>query len=675
MSALSAINGRFKIGMRIGFGFALVLILLATLAVNVWIAMREVQHDFDTFETISSNALVVEDVAVDFTELRRQVLIYVASGSPEAEKRIAENAREIREALQTVIPKFVSAQRQAQAREIAALTDEYVGNFAKVVELRKQREDAITAKYEPAALNARQKLTEAFDGAMKTGEDTLSAAAGKAQDNLGILRIRVARFIANPTEAGVTSINAALTDLEGSIAAARQAAARSPARDAVEAAAQAVAPLRGMLQTGMRASLEMVEFVNVTNARVAERLSGRINELVDAQKAATAAIAKEVRAGIANDISITIAISAIALGLGLIFSYVIAKGITAPIGGMTGAMTKLADGALDTEVPSLSNKDEIGAMAKAVQVFKDNAIRVKALEEEQKAAEARAAEEKRAAMNALADGFEAKVGGVVTDVSTQASRMQESATQMTATAEETSRQATAVAAASEQASTNVQTVAAATEELSSSISEISRQVTESARMSSKAVDDVGRTSQTVEALANAAQKIGNVVQLISEIASQTNLLALNATIEAARAGEAGKGFAVVASEVKSLASQTARATDEISSQINEIQTATGQSVEAMRSIGETISSMNSIASTIASAVEEQGAATQEIARNVQQAAAGTSEVSSNISGVTRAAEDTGTAASMVQKAAADLGSQAKDLRAAVEQFLSQVRSA
>ncbi|MBL8652990.1 MAG: hypothetical protein JNJ97_02250, partial [Alphaproteobacteria bacterium] len=227
----------------------------------------------------------------------------------------------------------------------------------------------------------------------------------------------------------------------------------------------------------------------------------------------------------------------------------------------------------------------------------------------------------------------------------------------------------------EEASTNVQTVAAATEELSSSISVISRQVTESARMSSKAVDDVGKTSQTVEALANAAQKIGNVVQWITEIASQTNLLALNATIEAARAGEAGKGFAVVASEVKRLASQTARATDEIGAQINEIQSATGQSVEAMRSIGETIASMNSIASTIASAVEEQGAATQEIARNVQQAAAGTSEVSSNISGVTRAAEDTGSAASLVQRAAADLGGQANDLRNAVEQFLRQVRSA
>lgn len=675
MSAFSAINGRFKIGTRIGFGFALVLILLATLAANAWIALREVQHEFDTFETISSNALAVEDVAVDFNELRRQVLVYVASGSPEAEKKIADNAREIRETLQAVIPKFVSAQRQAHAREIAAMTEEYVGNFAKIVELRKQREDAVTAKYEPAALNARQKLTEAFDGAMKTGEDSLSAAAGKSQDNLGILRIRVARFLAGPTEAGVTSINAALTDLEGSIGAARQAAARSPARDAVESAAQAVAPLRGMLQTGMRASLEMTEFVNVTNARVAERLSVRIEELVDAQKSATAAIAKDVRATIATDISITVVLSVVSLVLGLLFAYLIAKGITAPIGGMTGAMTKLAGGELETEVPSLSNKDEVGAMAKAVQVFKDNALKVKALEEEQKAAEARAAREKREAMIALADGFEAKVGGVVTDVSAQATRMQESATQLTATAEETSRQATAVAAASEQASTNVQTVAAATEELSSSISEISRQVTESARMSSKAVDEVGRTSQTVEALSNAAQKIGSVVQLISEIASQTNLLALNATIEAARAGEAGKGFAVVASEVKSLASQTARATEDISSQINEIQAATGQSVEAMRSIGATIASMNSIASTIAAAVEEQGAATNEIARNVQQASAGTSEVSSNITGVTRASEDTGSAASLVQQAATDLGSQASELRRAVEQFLSQVRSA
>jgi methyl-accepting chemotaxis protein len=675
MSALSAINGRFSIGTRIGFGFAIVLALLVVVAGISWNSMTGIQRAFVSFDAISDNALAVEEVNSDMLELRRQVLIYVSTGSPDAQKRVVELGGTIRQSMLTIIPKFVSEERRAIARNIGELNEEYQRNFAKIVELRGQREDAITAKYEPAALNARQKLTEAFDGAMKTGEDTLSAAAGKSQDNLGILRIRVARFIANPTEAGVTSINAALTDLEGSIAAARQAAARSPARDAVEAAAQAVAPLRGMLQTGMRSSLEMTEFVNVANARVAERLSGRIEELVGAQKKAMDAISSESGETIKSAIVLISIVSAIALALGLIFAYIIAKGITAPIGGMTGAMTKLAGGELETEVPSLSNKDEVGAMAKAVQVFKDNALKVKALEEEQKAAEARAAREKREAMIALADGFEGKVGGIVTEVSTQATRMQESATQLTATAEETSRQATAVAAASEQASTNVQTVAAATEELSSSISEISRQVTESARMSSKAVDEVGRTSQTVEALSNAAQKIGSVVQLISEIASQTNLLALNATIEAARAGEAGKGFAVVASEVKSLASQTARATEDISSQINDIQAATGQSVEAMRSIGATIASMNSIASTIAAAVEEQGAATNEIARNVQQASAGTSEVSSNITGVTRASEDTGSAASLVQQAATDLGSQASDLRRAVEQFLSQVRSA
>ncbi len=675
MSALSALNGRFPIGIRIGFGFALVLALLVAVAVTAWLSMTTIARSFVSYDSAADNTQDVQDIAADMAELRRQVLIFTASGNPDARKRFDEVSAEVRATIQAATPKFASESQRAIARDVGELTEEYFRNFARIVELRGVREDAVTAKYEPAALNARQKLTEAFDGAMKTGEDALGTAAGKSQDNLGILRIRVARFIANPTEAGVTSINAALTDLDASIAAARQAAARSAAREAVEGAAQAVAPLRGMLQTGMRASLEMTEFVNVTNARVAERLGGRIVDLVGAQKKAMDTISNDAEATIKNAILVISVLSAIAVAVGLIFAFVIAKGITAPIGGMTGAMTKLAGGALDTEVPSLSNKDEIGAMAKAVQVFKDNAIKVKALEDEQKAAEARAAQEKRAAMIALADGFEAKVGGVVNEVSTQASRMQESATQMTATAEETSRQATAVAAASEEASTNVQTVAAATEELSSSISEISRQVTESARMSGKAVDEVGRTSQTVEALANAAQKIGNVVQLISEIASQTNLLALNATIEAARAGEAGKGFAVVASEVKSLASQTARATEEISAQINEIQTATGQSVEAMRSIGETIASMNAIASTIAAAVEEQGAATNEIARNVQQAAAGTSEVSSNITGVTRAAEGTGTAASLVQRSAADLGVQAKDLRAAVEQFLGQVRSA
>jgi methyl-accepting chemotaxis protein len=364
-----------------------------------------------------------------------------------------------------------------------------------------------------------------------------------------------------------------------------------------------------------------------------------------------------------------------ALLLVIVFWFVLSRSIVRPILATTVAMGKLARGDLDVDVPAKANKDEIGAMAQAVQVFKDNAIRAKSLEEEQKALEAKAVADKKAAMTAMANQFETKVGSMVNGVSSSAEQLQASASAMSVTAEETNRQATAVAAASEQASTNVQTVASAAEELSSSITEISRQVADSAKIAGQAVDEVERTGQTVEALANAAQKIGDVVKLISEIASQTNLLALNATIEAARAGEAGKGFAVVASEVKNLASQTAKATDEIGGQIAEIQNATSASVAAMKGIGKTIGKMNQIAAGIASAVEEQGAATKEIARNVQQAAAGTGEVSSNIVGVTKTAGETGSSASQFKNAAARLSSQSTELRKAVDAFLGQVRAA
>jgi len=271
--------------------------------------------------------------------------------------------------------------------------------------------------------------------------------------------------------------------------------------------------------------------------------------------------------------------------------------------------------------------------------------------------------------------FSVSMGKALETGSGTADRMQKTATGLTATAEETSRQATAVAAASEQASTNVQTVATAAEELASSIAEIGRQVGESTRITSQAVQETERTNSQIQGLADAAQRIGDVVKLINDIAGQTNLLALNATIEAARAGEAGKGFAVVASEVKSLANQTAKATEEISSKIAEMQAATHDSVAAVKAIGQTIGRVNEIATTIASAVEEQGAATKEIARNVQQAAAGTTEVSSTISGVNSAANDTGTAANAVLAASTELTRQSESLRHEVEAFFSQVRAA
>ncbi|MBT3359629.1 MAG: HAMP domain-containing protein [Rhodospirillales bacterium] len=354
---------------------------------------------------------------------------------------------------------------------------------------------------------------------------------------------------------------------------------------------------------------------------------------------------------------------------------VIGMGISGPISAMTGAMGRLADGDLETHIPAQGQTNEIGQMAGAVQVFKENAIRVKEMEAEQKEAEKRAEADKRAAMNKLADDFESAVGGVVDQVSSAATEMQASSESMAATAEETSQQSATVATASEQASANVQTVASAAEELSSSISEISRQVGQSSEITSSAVVQAEQTNEKVQGLAEAANKIGEVVELITDIADQTNLLALNATIEAARAGDAGKGFAVVASEVKNLANQTGKATDEIGTQIAEIQSATQEAVTAIEAIGKTIGEVDEIAATIAAAVEQQGAATQEIARNVEQAAAGTSEVSSNIGGVNQAAGDTGAAATQIQSAASELSEQSETLRSEVGKFLSNVRTA
>jgi methyl-accepting chemotaxis protein len=370
----------------------------------------------------------------------------------------------------------------------------------------------------------------------------------------------------------------------------------------------------------------------------------------------------------------TVGVVVVVIGLLMAASLAIARGITRPIVLLSSAMRRLAGGDLTVEVDSVRRADEIGEMAEAVLVFKRNAERVDQLQAEQAAVKAAADADRKKVMMTMADKFEATVVGLVQQVSSQASEIGATAQDLSNGARRTSGQATAAASAAQQATANVQTVASAAEQLSSSITEISRQVTEAARVSSQASEETARTNAMVQSLASAADKIGQVVQLINDIASQTNLLALNATIEAARAGDAGKGFAVVAGEVKTLASQTGRATDEISAQIASVQEETRRTVEAIRQIGTVIDQVREISSGIASAVEQQGAATQEIARNVQEAARGTQEVSANAVEISAAAD---TAVANSGRVATTSGSLARDseaMRTEVMRFLESVRA-
>ncbi|WP_315741571.1 MULTISPECIES: HAMP domain-containing methyl-accepting chemotaxis protein [unclassified Bradyrhizobium] len=345
-----------------------------------------------------------------------------------------------------------------------------------------------------------------------------------------------------------------------------------------------------------------------------------------------------------------------------------------PLSGLTAVTHRLANGELSAEIPDETRKDEIGAMARALKIFKDALISKKEADEAG-AREAQAQIDRARRLDSITRGFEAAIAEIVETVSSAATGLEASADRLTATANHSQQLTTMVASASEEASANVQSVASATEELSSSVNEISRQVQNSAQIAGEAVEQVRQTTSRVGELSQAAARIGDVVELINTIAGQTNLLALNATIEAARAGDAGRGFAVVATEVKALAEQTAKATDEITQQISSVQAATQESVSAIRQISETIERVSEIAATIASAVEEQGAATQEISRNVQQAAQGTHQVSANITDVQRGASETGSASAEVLSSAKSLAGDSSRLKREVGNFLKALRTA
>jgi len=430
---------------------------------------------------------------------------------------------------------------------------------------------------------------------------------------------------------------------------------------------------------GAAALTDAQQRVNATiksSRSLADGLQAELKAYVDLVDTRGQSVSQGAKADAGNAIMAVVGLAGAGTIFGIAVGYLLSRfGISAPLNRSVGELKRLAAGDLSVVVTGADRGDECGDVAKGLEVFRQNAQRARELEADAATQKDRAEADRKQAMGALADRLEAAVGGIVQTVSSSATELQATAQSMAATAGQTNQQAAAVTAAAEESGVGVQTVAAAAEELTASIGEIARQVAESTRMTGKAVSDARRTDAIVRALAEGAQKIGQVVDLITNIAGQTNLLALNATIEDARAGDMGKGFAVVASEVKSLAQQTTKATGEIAAQVGQIQSATAEAVAAISGIGTTIETVSEIATAIAAAVEEQTAATAEIARNVQETAASTRDVAANIAGVSQAATSTGAAASQVLEAASGLSEQSERLSAEVQSFMFGVRAA
>jgi methyl-accepting chemotaxis protein len=447
--------------------------------------------------------------------------------------------------------------------------------------------------------------------------------------------------------------------------------------DSIEAKTQEVFKLIGPMMT-LAAQNRNDEAVAYTHATLDPKFQVIAKESADLRTE----LDKAIKAG-SGDLNAmtgrTVNLTQILAGTGLVIGVLLAAliaifGIVRPIRSLVACMETLASGKYDIQVPGNDRKDEVGTMAKMVEVFRKNGLEVETMRTEQAEQQKQAQITRRAERARLADDFEQAVGDIVATVSSASAQLEQAATVLTQNADSTQELSGVVASASEEASSNVQAVASATEELSSSVGEIGRHVQESSNISAQAVQQAQKTDARINELSQAAARIGDVVKLITAIAEQTNLLALNATIEAARAGEAGRGFAVVASEVKQLASQTAKATEEISAQIAGMQTATEDSVASIKEIGGTIARIAEIANAIATAVEEQGAATGEIARNVSEAAKGTQQVASNITAVNRGASETGTASAQVLASARALSGESNNLKREVNNFLTKVRA-
>jgi methyl-accepting chemotaxis protein len=661
-----------KLGISAAVGMALVIALVIASRVSLGTiddATHALEHASGLVDKLNASKLDLRDMRTLFYQANIATNVEAIDTAIAEFDKIAPKLSERVGQIASAASIAANRERMARARLEA---DSYVAGWREAAAL--QRQILQTQRRFTGLIDSWTKGIASLQTAIGPGQPEASGLVERLDGRVAEARSAIWRYFATEDERLRTPVQ---SGVEAAVRELRELQARAPSPNVAALVSElaGLAEQHRVLFETVSTSLGQRADVVKKSAAVRVEVTRLVDETLDTASTQAAILNTQVDAAVESARQSGLILGALTLVVlvgSAVFGFV---GVGGPIRRIAAVLERLAGGDKSVDIPFTRRGDEVGETARAANVFKANLIRMDQLAAEQKEVEARAAAEKAQAMHQLADSFEGAVGGIIGQVSGAATQLQGAAQSMSAAAEQTSRQSMAVASASEEASSNVQTVASAAEELAASVSEIGRRVNESAKIAAEAARDADATAAKVARLSQAAQKIGDIVGLISTIAGQTNLLALNATIEAARAGDAGKGFAVVASEVKSLADQTAKATAEISSQIEEIQTSTADSAHAIQGITAIIQQMNEIATTIASAVEEQGAATAEIARNVQQASSGTSEVSTNIAGVTRAASESSAASSQVLSAAGNLASQSTVLKDEVARFLRMVRAA
>ncbi|MDR3437041.1 bacteriohemerythrin [Telmatospirillum sp.] len=665
---------RLKIGTRVYVGFAVTLILMAAIATIGVTSLKNGENQFRSYANIAGVATLALDIGSDVSDVQRLVRDFSYSGDEKTLEPSRKAIGILRQKIDQGIKSIHNPERLQAMTGISGKFDSYAAGFEQLVDVKKKCDQMLFGTLGSTGADMQARIIDLIETSMKAGDFAVAAEAGLMGQFLMQARLDVSKFSGHHDSGAAVDFKDKLGRLRTT---ANALAGMTQDPKYLSASAQVIKSSEiytSAFEEFFQLSSALDSLVNRTLADLGTAATDQSDQIKDRSLSDLSSLEATANAAIGNAIQWAASLGIGAFVLGIVSAAVIARGIIRPIRGMTQTMTRLAGGDKAVVVPALGNRDEIGDMARAVEVFKQHAIRVEQMTRDQEAQKHQAELDRRAALRKMADTFEGSVGKVVETVTSAATQLQASAGQMSASATQTSSEATAVAASSQQASANVQTVASATEELAASISEIARQMSRSRSVALQANEDAEHTTELVKTLSDSVAKIGTVVGLINDIASQTNLLALNATIEAARAGDAGKGFAVVANEVKGLANQTAKATGEIASQIADVQHQTAEAVAAITEISSIISEMSDISGSVAAAVQEQTAATGEIARNVEQAAAGTQEVSSSISSVEQAAKESGAAAEQIRCSSLDLSKQAEYLHHEVVDFLQQVRA-